>query len=136
VLVFCAGTPGPVDLAWAIDRWDKAWCEWTAKAWLRRLPGPGCALGAGRHVSDAAQYVAKLQDGKNVGREVARGDLKAGRLGSLLPFELLEYFRATGDLDAIDVWHEFEHAPALKTLCVGGASMRALYSGEIFIRTR
>jgi hypothetical protein len=62
------------------------------------------------NVSQAAQYVAKLQDGRNVGREMTRGDLKAGRLGSLLPFELLDYFRATGDLDALDVWHEFEHA--------------------------
>jgi hypothetical protein len=62
------------------------------------------------NAGQAAEYVAKLQDGKHVGRELARGDLKAGRAGSLLPFELLDYFRATGDLHAVDVWHEFEHA--------------------------
>lgn len=32
VLVFCAGTPHPVDLARAIDRWDRAWRDWTARS--------------------------------------------------------------------------------------------------------
>jgi hypothetical protein len=45
-----------------------------------------------------------------VGRELARGDLKASRADALLPFELLDYFRATGDRDALDVWHEYERA--------------------------
>src|SRR5690625_7776554 len=40
---------------------------------------------------------------------MARGDLKQGRLGTLAPFELLTYFRKTGDLDVVPVWHEYEH---------------------------
>jgi hypothetical protein len=41
---------------------------------------------------------------------VARGDLKAGRLGSVTPFELLDYFERTGDAEAADLWAEWERA--------------------------
>jgi hypothetical protein len=36
-----------------------------------------------------AKYLAKLQDGKDVGMEVARSDLKTGRYGNVTPFQLL-----------------------------------------------
>jgi hypothetical protein len=110
VLVFCQGTPDPADLARAIDRWGRAWREWTAQHGFDASPARGVPREPVVNAGQAAEYVAKLQDGKDVGRELFRGDLTAGRAGSLLPFELLEHVRATGDVDALDVWHEFEHA--------------------------
>ncbi len=110
VLVFCDGTPDPVALARAIERWGRVWGAWTAKHGYDASQARGVRWEPVASGAEAAEYVAKLQDGKHVGREVARGDLKAGRLGSLVPFELLDYFRFTGDLDALDVWHEYENA--------------------------
>jgi hypothetical protein len=51
-----------------------------------------------------------LQDGRSVCAEVSRGDLKAGRLGSVISFELLDYFERTGDAAAADLWAEWEKA--------------------------
>jgi hypothetical protein len=58
--------------------------------------------------AEAAEYVVKLQDGRDPGLEVARGDLKAGRLGSVTPFEILDYFARTGDADALELWNRYE----------------------------
>jgi hypothetical protein len=58
----------------------------------------------------AGAYICKLQDGRGVGSEVARGDLKSGRLGSVTPFEILDYFERTGDAAAADLWAEWEQA--------------------------
>lgn len=41
-------------------------------------------------VGSAADYLAKVQEHDRAGLELARGDLKNGRAGSLMPFELLD----------------------------------------------
>jgi hypothetical protein len=59
-----------------------------------------------------ARYVAKVQEGTNIrlytAQELARGDLKQGRDGSLLPFDLAFQFFGTGDMALLDLYHEFE----------------------------
>ncbi len=58
-----------------------------------------------------AKYVAKLQEGEirlHTAHELTRWDLKQGRAGSLMPFDILADFANTGDMDALELWHEYE----------------------------
>jgi len=59
-----------------------------------------------------ARYVAKLQEGTTIrlhtAQELTRSDLKRGRAGSLMPFDLACEFFETGDMALLDLWHEFE----------------------------
>ena len=61
-----------------------------------------------------AKYVAKLQEGAAIqlytAHELTRADLKKGREGSLMPFDLACTFFETGDCTALDLWHEYEKA--------------------------
>jgi hypothetical protein len=60
--------------------------------------------------AEAGLYIAKTQDGRSVGNEMARGDMKSGRHGSRTPFEILDDFRWTGDTEHLALWHEYEAA--------------------------
>lgn len=88
-----------------------------------RAKWAACIIGAGYRVPhehhgvdvtrcasayDAGLYVAKTQDGRSVGNEVARGDLKQARKGGRTPFEILDDFRWTGDAADLALWHEYE----------------------------
>jgi len=58
-----------------------------------------------------ANYVAKLQEGAirlHTAQELTRWDLKQGRAGSLMPFDILAGFFETGDMELLDLWHEYE----------------------------
>lgn len=55
------------------------------------------------------QYVAKVQEASSLPMEVARGDLKRGRLGRLVPFDLLER-ATTGEAEWLVRWWEYEEA--------------------------
>jgi len=59
-----------------------------------------------------ARYVSKVQEGATIrlhtAHELARADLKLGRAGSLMPFDLACEFFETGDMALLDLWHEFE----------------------------
>jgi hypothetical protein len=56
------------------------------------------------------RYLSKLQEGGSLGNEMTRADLKKGRAGSMMPFELLADFANTGDMDTLALWHEYETA--------------------------
>lgn len=60
--------------------------------------------------AEAGLYVAKTQDGRSPGNEMARADLKSGRAGHCTPFELLGEVADTGDLAGLPLWHEYEKA--------------------------
>ena len=66
--------------------------------------------------AEAGAYIAKTQDGRSPGNELARADLKQGRDGSRTPFEILDDFRWTGyagteeDPGDLRLWHEYELA--------------------------
>ncbi len=59
-----------------------------------------------------ASYVAKLQEGSafrlHTAHELARADLKQGRAGSLMPFDIACEFFETGDMALLDLYHEYE----------------------------
>lgn len=59
-----------------------------------------------------ANYVAKVQEGASVqlytAHELTRHDLKRGRIGSIMPFDIACEFFETGDMAALDLWYEYE----------------------------
>jgi hypothetical protein len=59
-----------------------------------------------------ARYVAKLQEGVAIrlhtAQELTRWDLKQGRAGSLMPFDIASAFFETGDMELLDLWYEYE----------------------------
>ena len=67
-----------------------------------------------------ARYIAKVQEGTDIrlhtAHELTRSDLKRGRVGSLMPFDLVSEFFATGDMDLLDLWHEYERETVYKSV--------------------
>ena len=57
----------------------------------------------------AAEYLVKTQDGKGVGMELARGDLKKGRKDSLTPFEIADR-AGDGEEQFLKLWWTWEKA--------------------------
>ncbi len=59
-----------------------------------------------------ARYVAKLQEGTDIrlhtAQELTRSDLKHGRAGSRMPFDIACEFFETGDMALLDFWKEYE----------------------------
>lgn len=59
-----------------------------------------------------ARYIAKLQEGVSfnliTASELARSDLKRGRSGSQMPFDIAAEFFETGDLEQLHLWNEYE----------------------------
>lgn len=93
----------------AMARWDAVWRREMKKKGFEPSKEHGTHWAHVKGGEQAGEYIAKVQEGKgHLGHEMARGDLKQGRLGTLAPFELLTYFRKTGDLDVVPVWHEYE----------------------------
>lgn len=78
-----------------------------------------------------AQYVAKLQEEGaairlHTAQELARGDLKRGRIGSLMPFDIASEFFQTGDTALLDLWHEYEHETIGRSVIRFTPGLRAL----------
>jgi hypothetical protein len=59
---------------------------------------------------EAGAYIAKTQDGRSPGNELARSDLKSARPGHQVPFGILGEIADTGDLELLPLWHEYEKA--------------------------
>src|SRR5947209_5664266 len=61
-----------------------------------------------------ARYLTKMQSGTDIrliaAHELARSDLKHGRTGSLMPFEIAQAFFDTGDTELLDLWREYEQS--------------------------
>lgn len=82
-----------------------------------------------------ANYVAKLQEGAAIrlhtAHELARSDLKQGREGSIMSFDIAVQFFETGDMDALDLWHEYERETVAKSVIRFTKGLRArLLAGE------
>jgi hypothetical protein len=89
----------------------KRWARFIVKAGYR-VPHDthGVQVQLCESAEEAGKYIAKTQDGRAVGNEIARGDLKQGRKESRTPFEILDDFRWTGDAEDLAIWHEYESA--------------------------
>ena len=76
-----------------------------------------------------ALYVAKVQEGADIrlytAHELTRADLKKGREGSLMPFDIACRFFETGDMDALDLWHEYERETIGKSVIRFTKGLRA-----------
>ncbi len=77
-----------------------------------------------------ARYVAKLQEGTTIrlhtAHELTRADLKQGRAGALMPFDLAVEFFETGDMALLDLWHEFERETFGRSVIRFTKGLRAL----------
>ncbi len=111
VLVFIRGDPGAEGLWKLADHFQRRWKHAAAK---HELGEPSNAHGVKVErcysAAEAGAYIAKTAEGKSAGNEIARGDLKTGRMGHLTPFQILERFRQLGDVADLKLWHEYEKA--------------------------
>jgi hypothetical protein len=111
VLVFIEGDPGSEGLAALYSHVAGKWRRFITKAGYRPPDDQhGVVIERCTSAAQAGAYIAKTQDGRAVGNELARADLKQGRAGHRTPFELLESFRWTGDIEDLAAWHEYEAA--------------------------
>ena len=86
--------------------------------WPKWVTDHGFRLPSGKHgvkveecyrAQDAAEYLVKTQDGRGVGMELARGDLKKGRRDSLTPFEIADR-AGDGEEQFLRLWWTWEQA--------------------------
>jgi hypothetical protein len=103
------------------------WARWVVKAGYR-LPHNehGVKIDRCTSAEEAGLYIAKTQDGRAVGNEMARGDMKQGRLGGRTPFEILDDFRWSGDVADLALWREYERATRGRQAITWSNGLRAL----------
>jgi hypothetical protein len=127
VLVFIEGDPGAGGLA---DVAEHVRSRWTAYIERQGYRAPdemhGVVIERCTSAAQAGAYIAKNQDGRAVGNELARADLKQGRGGHRTPFEVLESFRWTGDVEDLALWHEYERASKGHQCITWSKGLRAL----------
>jgi hypothetical protein len=86
--------------------------------------------------AEAGLYIAKTQDGKSVGNEMARGDMKSARAAThRTPFELLGEIADTGDLAGLPLWLEYEKATKGHQAITWSAGLRKRLLAEVPERT-
>jgi hypothetical protein len=77
-------------------------------------------------VADLAAYVTKLQDGRGLGNEIARADLKNAKGSSRTPFQVLADFGTWGEAADLSLWHEYENSTAGKSAIRWSRGLRGL----------
>lgn len=126
-------SPTTRDAAAALEaRWQARWDRWlVGNGWSASVVGIGVRVDRVRRDAEAAgAYLAKLQEGekldRSVGNEVARADLKGGRRGSRVPFEILADFGSDGLVDDLELWQEFQLATKGRSAIRWSKGLRAL----------
>jgi hypothetical protein len=80
--------------------------------------------------SALTKYLTKLPESTalrlSTAQEVTRADLKQGRAGSLLPFDILARFFETGDMTLLNLYHEFERESFGRSVIRFTKGLRAL----------
>jgi hypothetical protein len=126
-LTFLTGDPGADGLAVFVTHMREKWRRYITGAGYRPPDDlHGVKVDRCASAADAGAYIAKTQDGRAVGNEVARGDLKRGRAGHRTPLEILECFRWTGDLADLALWREYERATYRHQRITWSKGLRAL----------
>jgi hypothetical protein len=112
VLVFIEGHVDASQLALFGIHVRAKWRKFITKAGYRPPSDlHGVKIDVCHSAEEAGLYVAKTQDGKSVGNELARGDMKSARAAThCTPFEVLGEIADTGDLARLPLWHEYEKA--------------------------
>jgi hypothetical protein len=116
-VVVALDRPATRNVADAIQaRWQARWDRWLLRqGWRATVAGIGVRVDrVRRDASAVGAYLAKLQEGdkldRSVGNEIARADLKSGRQGGRVPFEILADFGSDGLDDDLQLWHEYQLA--------------------------
>lgn len=132
-VIVCVDRPATRNFAESLQaRWQARWDGWLRRmGWRASLDGIGVRVDRVRRDADAVgHYVAKLQEGdkldRSVGNETARADLKSGRGGSRVPFEILADFGSDGTVDDLDLWHEYQLATKGRSAIRWSKGLRAL----------
>ncbi|UUY18122.1 protein rep (plasmid) [Bifidobacterium breve] len=117
---------------WLLDRW-KTMVKRVAKAYKKKDGNPYNVAPNDEHGIDlqfksgkdagtaAAEYITKIQGDKGgvtLAQEIARGDIKNGRMGSVNPFQLLDSgCLGLSDFQREDLWLEYWQA-TLRRRCI------------------
>lgn len=111
VLVFITGQLDAAQLAAVGIHVRSKWSSFITRAGYRP-PSElhGVKIDVCTSAAEAGLYIAKTQDGRSPGNELARSDLKSGKAGHRTPFEILGEVADTGDLAGLPLWHEYERA--------------------------
>jgi hypothetical protein len=132
-VIVCLERPASADVAMSLQaRWQAKWDRWLRRrGWRASVAGIGVRVDRVRRDAAAVgAYVAKLQEGekldRSVGNEVARADLKSGRQGSRVPFEILADFGSDGQVADLDLWHEYQLATKGRSAIRWSKGLRAL----------
>jgi hypothetical protein len=115
-------TSGELD-AWGISAlYEHIYSRWAAvcKRAALRPPDPLHGVDVRPNIAQAGaelgRYVTKVQEGDwGVAQEISRGDLKTGRRGSRVPFEILKDYQDWGEVEDRDLWLEYKAATKGRT---------------------
>jgi hypothetical protein len=111
VLVFISGQLDAEQLAAFGIHVRSKWSSFITRAGYRPPSGlHGVKIDVCTSAAEAGLYIAKTQDGRSPGNELARADLKSGKAGHRTPFEILGSIADTGDLADMPLWNEYEKA--------------------------
>jgi hypothetical protein len=103
---------------------------WTRQAVKAGLGEPGRLHGVRVDIcysgAEAGLYLAKVQDGRSVGNEMARGDLKTAGHGHRTPFEILADLERFGLVSDRDLWAEYEQVMRGKQAIVWSRGYREI----------
>jgi hypothetical protein len=131
VLVFIEGDPGASGLVQLSRHFREKWKRAIVKAGYRAPDEVhGVKIERCMSAAEAGAYIAKTQDGKAPGNELARGDMKTGRNGNRAPFQILEDFRWTGDAEDIGLWRAYERATKGHQAITWSKGLRAMLAVE------
>lgn len=126
VLFMLKSDTDPQQLAEFIAYLRGSWQKAVMKAGYRK-PSDHYGVKVDRcyNAGEAGEYIAKTQDGRAVGNELTREDLKQSRKGRT-PFDVLDDFRWTGDAADLALWHEYEKAMWRKQIITWSPGLKAL----------
>jgi len=111
VLVLVEGDPGAEGLAAMSLHFRGKWRKVITAAGYR-APSDlhGVKIERCESAAEAGLYISKTQDGRSVGNELARGDMKRGRDGHRTPFQIIDDYAEHGYAADLALWHEYENA--------------------------
>lgn len=131
VLIFAEGDPGAEGLVQLVTHFREKWKRAIMAAGYREPDEQhGVVVDRCYNAAEAGAYIAKTQEGKSPGNELARGDLKRGRDGNRTPFQIIEDFRQTGDVADLALWRAYEKATKGHQAISWSKHLRALLAAE------
>lgn len=116
--------------AWLYGRWSHI-CEQRGFGTLSEAHGVDVRPLRRGEVEGLGGYLAKVEAGWGVGRELARSDVKRPSTAGLVPVDLLDEVLATGDTRAAALWQEYERATFGKRAIVWSRGLRARLLGAV-----